>query len=88
MPGILLYQRWYGHIARLVLATARNERHGLPILKVWPGGQRYQVTHIEIPARHITGGDVGGCPIVELHGGGRLVLGETLKADPMPVVWS
>ena len=68
MRGILLYQLWYGQIARLVLATARNERPGLPLLKVWPGGQRHQVTHIEIPARHITGGDVGGCPSAELKG--------------------
>ena len=41
-----------------------------------------------MPARIITDGDVGGGHGAEVHKGGRLVPGETLKADPMPRVWS
>ena len=72
---------------RLGLATAHNERLGWPLQKAWPGNQRRQVTHNYMPARRITSGDVGGGHGSEVHGGGRLVSIETLKADTIPGVW-
>ena len=70
------------------MATARNERPGLPLQKVWPGGQRLQVRHNDMPARSITGGEIIGGHGAEVHGGGIFVPGETPKADPMSGVCS
>ena len=41
----------------------------------------------DMPARHITGGDVGGGHGAEVNGGGILVPSETPKADTMPGVF-
>ena len=71
---------------RLGLATARDDIPGWPLQKVWPCGQRRQVTQNDIPVWSITGGDFGGVHGAEVNGGGRLVLSETPKADAMPGV--
>ena len=42
----------------------------------------------DLPARSITRGDVRGVHESEVHGGGILVLSETLKSDNLPGVWS
>ena len=81
-------QLWHGWPTRPGLAEARNERPSWPLQKVWPGGQRFQVMHDELPTRSITGGDVGGGDGAEVHGCGRFVPGVTLKADYMPRLWS
>ena len=73
---------------RLRLAAAHNERLGWSLQKVWPVGQLFQVTHNDIPARLITGGDFRGGHGTEVHGGGRLVPIETTNADTMLGVWS
>ena len=44
--------------------------------------------HKHMPYWHIMGRDIRGGHGAEVHRGGRLVMGETPKADPMPRVWS
>ena len=79
----LLCRHWHGRITRLVMATARNERTGLPVYKVWPGGQRRKVMHNDLPVQSIMGRDVGGGHGTEVHGGRRLVSTEIPKADTL-----
>ena len=86
--GSLLCQQWHGHLTQLRLAAAQNERPGWDFQKVWPGGQHRKVMHNNMPARSITGEDVRGGHGAEVHGGGRLILSETLKLGTMPEVWS
>ena len=81
-------QLWHGRPTRPGLAAARNERPSWPLQKVWPGVQRRQVTHDDMSTQHIKGGDVKGLHGAEVHRCRRLVPGETLKADPIPGVWS
>ena len=88
VPGSLLCQKCHGRITQPGLAAERNERPIWPLQKVWPVGQRLQVTYDDMPTRCITGRDVGGGHDDEVHGFGRLVPGETPKEDPMPGVWS
>ena len=86
MPGSILCQQWYDLITRPGLATSRNKRPVWPLQKVWTGSQRHQVTHNDMPDRHIMGGDFGGGHRDEVHRVGRLVRGEAPKADSMPGV--
>ena len=88
MLGSIICQRCHFRLTQLGLATARDERPGWPLQKLWPGIQRRQVTHNDIPARRIMGGDVGGGHGAEVHGVGILVPSETPNADTMTGVWS
>ena len=88
MCGSILCRLWHGQLAQNGLAAVRNERTGRPVYNVWPGGQRRKVTHNDLPAQSVTGGDVGGGHGAEVHGGGRLVSSENLKEDTLPRIWS
>ena len=86
--GSILCRKWHGWLTQFGMATAHDERTRWPLHKVWPGCQCRQVTHNDMPARHITGGDFGGGHGAEVYGGGRLVLSETPNVDTMTGVWS
>ena len=88
MPVSLLCQQWHGRLKQPRLAAARDVRPGWPLQKVWPGVQRRQVTHNDMPNRSIMVGDVGGGHGAEVQRGGRLVPVDTAKAGSMPGVWS
>ena len=88
MPGGLLCRRWHGGLTGPGLAATLDERPVRPLPKVWPCRKFRQVTYDDVPTRNTRVRDVGGDQGSEVHGGGRIVPGETHKKFPMPGVWS